>query len=67
MVSTPRGLLPLGVGAVLGDDHLELAQAAHGGAVCSRGELQEEPLLVVTERVQSLPELPEGRGQESHT
>lgn len=52
--------LPFCVGAVLGDDHLELAEPAHRRAVRARGELQEEPLLLLGERVHDVPELPVG-------
>lgn len=51
---------PVCVGAVLGDDHLELSQASDRGSVCARGELQEQPLLLLSKRVQRLPELPGG-------
>lgn len=56
---TNKSSSPVCVGAVLGDDHLELAQASHRGAVCACGELQEQPLLLLTEQVQRLPELPD--------
>lgn len=57
----PRGPLPFCVGAVLGDDHLQLAEPAHWRPVGARGELQEEPLLLFGERVHDVPELPARR------
>lgn len=51
---------PVGIGAVLGDDHLELAQPPHRGSVGAGGELQEEALLLLPKRVQRLPEVPAG-------
>lgn len=57
---------PVRVGAVLGNDHLQLAQPAHGRSVGASGELQEEALLLLTERVQSLPELPAVQSQGKH-
>lgn len=53
-----RGCSPVCVRAVLGDDHLQLAQPTYGCSVSAGGELQEESLLLLTERVQRLPELP---------
>lgn len=49
---------PVCVRPVLGNDHLQLAEAAHGRSVCAGGELQKEALLLLTERVQRLPKLP---------
>lgn len=50
--------LPFCVRAVLGDDHLELPQPAHGRSVGARRELQEQSLLLIRKRVDDLPELP---------
>lgn len=56
------GQLPFRVWAVLGNDHLQLPEAAHRRSVRARRELQEQPLLLVGERVHDFPELPtEGR------
>lgn len=49
---------PVGVRAVLGNDHLQLAQPTHGCSVSAGGELQEEALLLLTKQVQRLPKLP---------
>lgn len=57
----PQAPLPFCVGAVLGDDHLQLAEPAHRRPVGARGELQEEPLLLLGEGVHDVPELPAGR------
>lgn len=49
---------PVCVGAVLGNYHLQLAEATHRCSVCAGGELQKEALLLLTKRVQRLPKLP---------
>lgn len=49
---------PVCVRTVLGDDHLQFAQPAHGCSVSAGGELQKEALLLLTKRVQRLPKLP---------
>lgn len=64
LLQLPRsGSLPFCVWAVLGDDHLELPQPAHGRSVGACRELQEQPLLLIRKRVDDLPELP---GEKTH-
>lgn len=53
-----RGGSPVCVRAVLGNDHLQLAQPTHRCSVSAGGELQKEALLLLTKRVQCLPKLP---------
>ena len=53
-----KGSSPVCVRAILGNDHLQLAQPTHRCSVSAGGELQEETLLLLTERVQCLPKLP---------
>lgn len=53
-----HGSSPVCVRAVLGNDHLQLAQPTHRCSVSASGELQKEALLLLTKRVQRLPKLP---------
>lgn len=49
---------PVCVRAILGNNHLQLAQPTHRCSVSASGELQKETLLLLTKRVQRLPKLP---------
>lgn len=51
-------LVPVRVGAVLDDHHVELLEPADGCPVCAGGELEEQPLLILPKWVNGFPEIP---------
>lgn len=54
---SPSVSVPVRVGAVLGDDHFQLAEPSDGRSVRAGGELQKQPLLLLPERVDRFPEV----------
>lgn len=51
-------LVPVRVGAVLDDNHVELFESADRRPVCAGGELEEQPLLILPKWVNGFPEIP---------